>query len=57
MPADAAAHDVDVIEQRLALDPRSRILDVPFGSGRHTIARRGHHVVGADMSTEATAAW
>ncbi len=51
----ATAADVDFIEQRLRLRAESRVLDVPCGSGRHTLAlaARGHHVVGYDVSTEA----
>jgi len=37
------------------LNPRSRIIDVPCGSGRHTLAlaARGHRVTGVNISTEA----
>jgi SAM-dependent methyltransferase len=52
---EATASEVDFIERRLGLPPRSRVLDVPCGSGRHTLAlaARGHHVLGIDISTEA----
>jgi len=47
--------DLDFVESRLALAPGSRILDVPCGSGRHSIAlaQRGHRVTGVDLSIEA----
>ena len=53
-PAMTSA-DIDFIESRLALAPGSRILDVPCGSGRHSIAlaQRGHRVTGFDISSEA----
>jgi SAM-dependent methyltransferase len=49
------AADVAFIEERLGLARGSRILDVPCGSGRHTLAlaARGHHVTGVDISREA----
>jgi SAM-dependent methyltransferase len=55
VPPEATAAEVDFIESRLGLAPRSRIVDVPCGSGRHTLAlaTRGHEVVGVDISVEA----
>jgi SAM-dependent methyltransferase len=55
VPPEATAAEVDFIESRLALPSRSRILDVPCGSGRHSLAlaARGHEVVGVDISVEA----
>ncbi|WP_157891965.1 MULTISPECIES: SAM-dependent methyltransferase [Frankia] len=49
--------DVDFVEARLGLPHGSRILDVPCGSGRHSLAlaARGHRVTGVDLSTEAIA--
>ncbi len=47
--------DVAFVEQRLGLIRGSRILDVPCGSGRHSLAlaARGHRVTGVDISAEA----
>lgn len=55
VPPEMTAAEVDFIEDRLGLAPASRILDVPCGSGRHTLAlaARGHRVTGVDLSTEA----
>jgi len=52
---EATAAEVDFIQTHLGLRPRSRILDVPCGSGRHTLAMaaRGHDVLGVDISQEA----
>jgi SAM-dependent methyltransferase len=55
VPPEATAAEVDFIEERLGLAPDSRIVDVPCGSGRHSLAlaRRGHTVTGLDISAEA----
>ncbi|WP_211241430.1 SAM-dependent methyltransferase [Pseudonocardia spinosispora] len=55
VPPEATLAEVDFVEHRLGLAPGSRVLDVPCGSGRHTLelARRGHRVTGIDISTEA----
>lgn len=55
VPPEATASEVDFIESRLGLKPQSRVVDVPCGSGRHTLAlaARGHDMLGADISTEA----
>jgi SAM-dependent methyltransferase len=55
VPPEATAAEVDFIEERLGLAPGSRIVDVPCGSGRHSLAlgRRGHTVTGLDISAEA----
>ena len=52
---EVTVEEIDFVEQRLGLAPRSRILDVPCGSGRHSLelARRGHSVTGVDLSAEA----
>lgn len=55
VPPESTEAEVDFIERRLGLRPSSRIIDVPCGSGRHTLAlaTRGHRVTGVDLSTEA----
>ncbi|CAI7979922.1 Methyltransferase type 11 [Frankia sp. Hr75.2] len=52
---EMTAADVDFVETRLGLAPGSRIIDVPCGSGRHSLAlaERGHRVTGVDLSAEA----
>ena len=47
--------DVDFAERELGLKPGDRILDVPCGSGRHSIAlaARGYKATGVDISEEA----
>ncbi|MDQ3154105.1 MAG: class I SAM-dependent methyltransferase [Actinomycetota bacterium] len=54
---ESTVADVEFIEERLGLTPGSRILDVPCGSGRHSLAlaARGHRVTGVDISTDAIA--
>jgi SAM-dependent methyltransferase len=48
---------VDGLERFLALEPRSRVLDLGCGSGRRTLelARRGHRVLGVDPDERALA--
>jgi len=55
VPPEATAAEIAFVEDRLGLRPGSRVLDVPCGSGRHSLAlaARGHHVVGVDGSVEA----
>ncbi|MBN6040564.1 bifunctional 2-polyprenyl-6-hydroxyphenol methylase/3-demethylubiquinol 3-O-methyltransferase UbiG [Amycolatopsis sp. 195334CR] len=55
VPPETTVQEIDFLEQNLGLTPRSRILDVPCGSGRHSLelARRGHRVTGVDLSAEA----
>ncbi|MGW4116312.1 SAM-dependent methyltransferase [Actinosynnema sp. NPDC004786] len=55
VPPEVTVEEVDFVERRLGLAPRSRVLDVPCGSGRHSLefARRGHRVTGVDLSAEA----
>jgi len=54
---ESTVADVEFIEKHLGLTPGSRILDVPCGSGRHSLAlaARGHRVTGVDISTDAIA--
>jgi SAM-dependent methyltransferase len=42
----------EIIERALTLEPGSRVLDVPTGTGRIAIelAARGHHVTGIDLT-------
>ena len=56
-PPESAEADIDFVERRLGLSPGSRIVDVPCGSGRHSLASaaRGHLVTGIDISSEAIA--
>ena len=56
-PPESAEADIDFVERQLGLSPGSRIVDVPCGSGRHSLAlaARGHVVTGIDISTEAIA--
>jgi SAM-dependent methyltransferase len=46
------AAQVSFVERVLALEPRSRVLDLGCGSGRQTLelARRGHRVLGLDAA-------
>lgn len=54
-PAYQIKAQIDGLARFLELEPRSRILDLACGSGRQTLelARRGHRVLGVDMSEEA----
>jgi SAM-dependent methyltransferase len=49
---------IDGVERFLALEARSRVLDLGCGSGRRTLelARRGHRVLGVDPDERALAA-
>jgi SAM-dependent methyltransferase len=55
VPPELTVEEIDFVSERLGLAPHSRILDVPCGSGRHSLelARRGHRVTGVDLSAEA----
>jgi SAM-dependent methyltransferase len=50
--------EVDFLESALRLPPRSKVLDLACGGGRHALelAARGHQVTGVDLSTEFLAA-
>ena len=45
--------EADFLVEELNLPPRSRILDIGCGTGRHSIelARRGYQVTGVDISS------
>ncbi len=55
VPPEATEAEIAYVERHLEPEPGSRFLDVPCGSGRHTLAlaRRGHRVSGVDISDEA----
>jgi SAM-dependent methyltransferase len=55
VPPATTATEVDFIIRTAGLGPGDRVLDVPCGSGRHTLelARRGCRVTGLDVSAEA----
>ncbi len=50
--AEKTPAQVDALERLLGLDAPQRILDVPCGTGRHSLelARRGHRVTGVDLN-------
>jgi SAM-dependent methyltransferase len=55
VPPAMTATEVDFIIRMAGLGPGARVLDVPCGSGRHTLelARHGCQVTGLDVSAEA----
>ncbi len=50
--------EADFIQQRLRVSPPAKLLDVPCGGGRHSVALagRGYQMTGVDLSTEFLAA-
>ena len=54
IPAAATLAEVDFLERTLAARAGAALLDVPCGSGRHSIelARRGYRLTGVDLSVE-----
>jgi SAM-dependent methyltransferase len=54
-PANQIKARIEGVERFLALEPRSRVLDLACGSGRQALelARRGHRVLGVDGAEEA----
>jgi SAM-dependent methyltransferase len=57
VPPEHTAAEVDFLVRVAGLRPGSRVLDLPCGSGRHSLelARRGCRVTGVDVSAEAVA--
>ncbi|MER6434376.1 class I SAM-dependent methyltransferase [Streptomyces sp900105245] len=57
VPSEMTAAEVDFVIREGGLPPRAHVLDVPCGSGRHSLelARRGFQVTGVDVSAEALA--
>ena len=51
-PAEQTRAEVDALERELAITAPLRVLDVPCGTGRHSLelARRGHRVTGVDFN-------
>jgi SAM-dependent methyltransferase len=51
-PEEQTRSEVDVLERELAMTAPLRVLDVPCGTGRHSLelARRGHRVTGVDFN-------
>jgi SAM-dependent methyltransferase len=58
VPASATESEVDFLVRELHVAPPDRVLDLPSGSGRHSLllARRGYDVTGVDISPHAIAA-
>jgi len=54
MPPEATKAEVDFLVDALACKPGARILDIPCGSGRHSVelATRGYKLTGIDISRE-----
>jgi cyclopropane fatty-acyl-phospholipid synthase-like methyltransferase len=54
-PPESTSAEIGFIIRVTGLRPGSRVLDVPCGSGRHTLepARRGYRATGLDVSAEA----
>jgi len=55
VPPETTVAEVDFVVRTAGLAPGARVLDLPCGSGRHTLelARRGGRVTGVDVSVEA----
>lgn len=54
MPSALTLTEVDFLEKALAPPPGASLLDIPCGSGRHSVelARRGYHMTGIDLSAD-----
>jgi SAM-dependent methyltransferase len=57
MPHAVTQQEATFLETQLALSPGARVLDVPCGSGRHSLAlaSRGYQVTAVDLSSESLA--
>lgn len=55
VPPAMTTEEIDFVEKSLGLAAGSAVIDVPCGSGRHSLelAGRGHRVTGIDLSEEA----
>ena len=54
MPPAHTLTEVDFLEKALAPPPGASLLDIPCGSGRHSVelARRGYRMTGVDLSAD-----
>ena len=54
MPPALTLIEVDFLEKALAPPPGASLLDIPCGSGRHSVelARRGYRMTGIDLSAD-----
>ena len=54
MPPALTLMEVDFLEKALAPPPGASLLDIPCGSGRHSVelARRGYRMTGIDLSAD-----
>lgn len=54
IPPALTLAEVDFLEQALTPPPGAHLLDMPCGSGRHTVelARRGYRMTGVDLSAD-----
>lgn len=54
MPSALTLMEVDFLEKALAPPPGASLLDIPCGSGRHSVelARRGYRMTGIDLSAD-----
>jgi len=54
MPPALTLMEVDFLEKALAPPPKARLLDIPCGSGRHSVelARRGYRMTAIDLSAD-----
>src|SRR5262249_49480908 len=54
MPLEQTLAEADFLQKMLQVAPPARLLDVPCGGGRHSLAlaERGYAVTGVDLSQE-----